>query len=69
MDVDGFNKGVREERIGKSWHQSAQISLQAPAWGMCQDAYAGPAQTALCWTQRLRRKKIVSRVHGKIYAA
>ena len=47
MDVDGFNKGVREERIGKSWHQSAQISLQGPAWGMCQDAYAGPAQTAL----------------------
>ena len=46
MDVDGFNRGVREERIGKSWHQSAQNSLQGPAWGMCQDTYACPAQKA-----------------------
>ena len=69
MDVDGFNRGVREETIGKSWHQSAQISLQGPAWGMCHDAYARPAQNAFCWTQRWRRKKMVSRVHGKTYAA
>ena len=69
MDVDGFNRGVREETIGKSWHQSAHLSLQGPAWGMCEDAYACRAPNAFCCTRRWRRKKIVSRVHGKTYTA
>ena len=37
---NGSNRGVREDKTEKSWHQSAHVSTQCPVSGMCHDAYA-----------------------------
>ena len=67
IDDDGFRMGVRDCNTGKSKHQSAQMSVHGPGCGMCQEAYVLWHQCAVDCTQRCSRKKIVSRIAGRIY--
>ena len=52
--VEGFKSGVSADKIGKSWHQSAQCVLQGPACGMCHGAYALSDHIAWLQSQRCR---------------